>query len=282
MKNRNLFSGNKTKNSSIKYFVISFSLFIVILAACSVLLFMHSLDYDISNLIDSSSTTTTSEAEENITKLHSVNELNGKSNLLFIVEEGEGVDFVCVVSTDFNNKSMKVKCVDGSEDLSYKNKTLKLSSIYSMDFQLGINAAITENFGITTDKYIIFNEKQFEDFLALFNGFTVNVQEEVNYKSHDFNLNLSLGVQQLSPDMTYKYMKISDNATRESVICDVIKSVLVADYVDDSEKLFKSFVNLCKTDISVIDYSESIDRLSTYCYAYDKFYPTVFDEGDKE
>lgn len=281
MKNRNLFSGNKTKNSSIKYFIISFSMFIVLLAVSSVVLFMHSLDYDISNLIDSSSTTTTSEAEENITKVSSVNELEGKSNLLFIVEEGEGVDFACVVSTDFDNKSMTVKCVDGSEDLSYKNKTLMLSSIYSMDFQLGVNTAITENFGITTDKYIIFNEKQFEDFLALFNGFTVNVQEEVNYKSHDFNLNLSLGVQQLSPDMTYKYMKISNNSIRESVICDIIKSVLVADYVDDSEKLFKSFVNLCKTDISVIDYSESVDRLSTYCYAQDKFYPTVFNEGDK-
>ena len=49
MKNRNLFSGNKTKNSSIKYFIISFSVFIVLLAVSSVVLFMHSLDYDISN-----------------------------------------------------------------------------------------------------------------------------------------------------------------------------------------------------------------------------------------
>ncbi len=282
MKNRNLFSGNKTKNSSIKYFIISFAVFIVVLAICSVLLFMKSLDYDISNLVDNSSTTTTNETDENITKVNSVNELKGKSNLLFIVEEGEGIDFVCVVSTDFDNKSMKVKCIDGSEDLSYKNKTLKLSSIYSMDYQLGVNTALTYNFGITTDKYVIFTQKQFEDVLNLFDGFAVNVQENIDYKSHDFNLNLSSGLQELSPDMTYKYMQISNNSTRENIICDIIKSVLVPDYVDNSEKLFKSFVNLCKTNISVIDYSESIDRLSTYCYAYDKFNPIVFDEVDKE
>lgn len=282
MSNKNLFSENKANKSKIKYFVISFSVFIIVLAVCSVVLFMHSLDYDISNLIDSSSTTTTQATEENSTTLYSVSELKGKSDLLFIVEEGDGVDFVCVVSTDFDKKSMVVRCVDGDENLSYKNKTLKISSVYAMDYELGVKTALSENFGISVDKYIIFNENQFEDVLALFDGFIVNVREDVKYKSHDFNLSLSSGVQELSPDLTYKYMQISNNSIRESIICDIIKSVLVADYVDDSEKLFKAFVNLCKTDISVIDYSESIDRLTAYCYAQDKFYPENFIEDDKE
>ncbi|MBR5202484.1 MAG: LCP family protein [Clostridia bacterium] len=280
MKNRNLFSGNKTKSSSFKYFIISFSAFIVILAICSVFLFMKSLDYDISNLVDSS-TTTTNLSEESTTELYSVNEISGKSNILFIVENGEGVDFVCTVLTDFDKKTMIVKSIDGSEDFKYKNKTLKLSSIYNMDYQLGVTTALVENFGISIDKYIIFNQKQFEDVLSLFDGFSINVQEDVNFKSHDFNLNLSKGIQELSPDLAYKYLRISNRPVREKIVCDIIKSILVVDYIENSDYLFKQFVNLCKTDISVIDYSESIDKLKTYCYAQDKFFPTAFDEGDK-
>lgn len=281
MKNKELFSENKIKKSTIKYFIISFSVFIVILAVCSVVLFMHSLDYDISNLVDSSSTTTTAPVDENVSNVHSVNDLTGKSDLLFIVENIDGVDFICTVSTDFDNKSMQVLCVDGSENLSYEGKILKISSIYIEDNVPGVKKMLVDNYGITIDKYVIFDSDGLKEMLSMFDGFSVNVIENVNYKSNDFNLALSSGIQELSPDMTYKYLQISENKIRESIICDIIKSVLVADYVEDSEKLFTSFVNLCETDISVIDYSETVDRLSAYCYANDKFYPEVYNKGDK-
>lgn len=281
MKNKELFSENKIKKSTIKYFIISFSVFIVLLAVCSVVLFMHSLDFDISNLVDSSSTTTTEPVDENVSNVHSVNDLTGKSDLLFIVENIDGVDFICTVSTDFDNKSMQVLCVDGSENLSYEGKILKISSIYIKDNVPGVKKMLVDNYGITIDKYVIFDSDGLKEMLSMFDGFSVNVIENVNYKSHDFNLTLSSGVQELSSDMTYKYLQISENKIRESIICDIIKSVLVADYVEDSEKLFTSFVNLCETDISVIDYSETVDRLSEYCYAEDKFYPEVYNKGDK-
>lgn len=281
MKNKELFSENKIKKSTIKYFIISFSVFIVLLAVCSVVLFMHSLDFDISNLVDSSSTTTTEPVDENVSNVHSVNDLTGKSDLLFIVENIDGVDFICTVSTDFDNKSMQVLCVDGSENLSYEGKKLKISSIYIEDNVPGVKKMLVDNYGITIDKYVILDSDGLKEMLSMFNGFSVNVIENVNYKSHDFNLTLSSGVQELSSDMTYKYLQISENKIRESIICDIIKSVLVADYVEDSEKLFTSFVNLCETDISVIDYSETVDRLSEYCYAEDKFYPEVYNKGDK-
>lgn len=281
MKNKELFSEKNIKKSTIKYFIISFSVFIVLVAVCSVVLFMHSLDYDISNLVVSSSTTTTAPVDENVTNVYSVNDLSGKSDLLFIVENVDGVDFLCTVSTDFDNKSMMVKCIDGSENLLYKDKTLKISSVYSEDSVIGAKKALADNYGITTNKYIVLDSSGLKDVLSLFDGFSVNVIENVNYKSHDFNLTLSSGVQELSPDMTYKYLQISENKVRESIICDIIKSVLVADYVEESEKLFTSFVNLCETDISVIDYSETVDRLSAYCYAEDKFYPEIYNKGDK-
>ncbi len=279
MKNKNLFIENKVKKSTIKYFIISFAVFILLLAGCSVILFMHSLDYDLSNLVENSSITTTEVSQEE-TVTYSVNNLNGKSNFLFIVEEQDGVDFLCVVSTDFDNKSMKVKCIDGSENVLYNDKTLRISSIYSTDYEQGIKKFLIDDYGINVDKYVIFDKKQFKDVLSLFDGFTINVKESVDYKSQEFKLTLSSGVQELSSDMTYKYLQISDNQTREGIICNIIRSVLVEKYVNDSEDLFTSFVNSCETDISVIDYSNSVETLKIYCYADDKFYPEVMEKSD--
>ncbi len=277
MKSKNIFSENKTKKTIIKYFIISFSAFILVLAVGSVALLMNSLDYDFSNLVDNQSTTTTTPIEET-EKQYSISELTGKSNILFMVENDKGLDFAFFVATDFNNKTMSVKCIDGSESFNYQNKELNLSSIYESNFETGIKTIVLDEFGILIDKYVIFNDGQFEDALSLFDGFSINVKNDVEYKSHNFNLNLSKGVQDISSDLTYKYLQISDNITRESVICDIIKSVLVEKYVSDSEKLFTLFVNLCDTDISVVDYSKSIEKLEIYCKASDKFYPVIMGE----
>ena len=224
MKNKELFSENKIKKSTIKYFIISFSVFIVLLAVCSVVLFMHSLDFDISNLVDSSSTTTTEPVDENVSNVHSVNDLTGKSDLLFIVENIDGVDFICTVSTDFDNKSMRVLCVDGSKNLSYEGKILKISSIYIEDNVPGVKKMLVDNYGITIDKYVIFDSDGLKEMLSMFDGFSVNVIENVNYKSNDFNLALSSGIQELSPDMTYRFLlpimlKTLKNCLRHLLIC---------------------------------------------------------------
>ena len=72
-----------------------------------------------------------------------------------------------------------------------------------------------------------------------------------------------------------KYLVISDNNTRSKIICDILHSILVPQYTEDSQELFTSFVNNCNTNISVIDYSEKIDDLIVYSKAEDKFLPTV-------
>ena len=280
MKNVNLFNENKIKKSTIKYFVVSFALFILLLASCSVILFMHSLDYDISNLVGNSTTTATETTQEEESTLYSVSNLTGKSNILFIVEAESGVDFLCVVLTDFDNKTMKVKCIDGGENVLYNGKTLRISSVYTMDYERGIKRYLLDKYIINIDKFVIFDKKQLKEVLSLFDGFTIDVKESVDYKSQDFKLTLSAGAQELSSDITYKYLQISDNQTKEAIICNIIRSVLVEKYVNNSEKLFTSFVNSCETDISVIDYSDSIEVLKTYCYADDKFYPEIMKSGD--
>ena len=73
---------------------------------------------------------------------------------------------------------------------------------------------------------------------------------------------------------------ICDNENKEQVLCDIITSVLNAEYIDESENLFKRFANLSQTDISVIDFFDSLEKLKTYCYADDRFLPQPFADGE--
>ena len=54
------------------------------------------------------------------------------------------------------------------------------------------------------------------------------------------------------------------------------------EYVDNAYALFKEFVNSSKTNISVIDYSESIESLKIYCYAEDRFDVIPYYNGESK
>lgn len=278
MKKNNIFKKQKSRNGFLKYFIIAFSLFLVILAGFSAFIFMRSLDFDIGNLVADPTADNSPTETDPLTNSYSVESLSGKSNVLFICVDGNNeLDFAFAVSTDYDGKTMYVKCVDGSIDAKFNGVQSDYGKIYSSDSVEGLKNAFAENFEIQSEKYVLCSESQFKDILSLFDGISVNVLDAVDYRSADFNLELDAGRQTLSDDYAFKYMLISDNGVRESVICDIINSVLLPEYTENSAELFKSFVNSCKTDISIIDYSEEIEKLIVYSKAEDKFLPEIYE-----
>ncbi|MCH5190905.1 MAG: hypothetical protein J1F23_01930 [Oscillospiraceae bacterium] len=277
MRKNNIFKKQKKRNSFLKYFIIAFALFLVILAGFSAFTFMRSLDFDIDNLVNKSTSDSSLTETEPMTNLYSVESLNGKSTVLFIcVDLYNNLDFAFTVSTDYDGKTMGVKCVDKSVVAEYNGVQSDYGKIYSSDSVDGLKKAFSENLEIQAEKYVLCSEAQFKEILSLFDGISVNVLDNVDYRSADFNLELDLGYQTLSDDYVFKYMLISDNTVRESIICDIINSVLLPEYTENSGELFKAFVNSCKTDISIIDYSEEIEKLLVYSKADDKFLPEIY------
>ena len=241
-RNEDIFSKpkkEKKRNPNFKYFVIAFSLFIVILSVCSVFLFMRSLDFDLGNLVDRSTT----EAEENTETVtvpnFSVAELTGSSNILFLTD----------------------------------GKTYR--GIFDELFISGLKSRLESDFSVSFDKYVTLSSSQLKKIVSSFGGVTVNVPEKVNYRSPEFNLYLEAGKQKISDEYVYRYLTISTGAERSRIVCDIINSILTSEFAEKSDELFKIFVNNCDTDISVIDYSNAKDRINTYSRADDKFYPSA-------
>lgn len=278
--NKGIFPNETKTNNKIKPFIITFAVFIVILSVCSIVLFMYSLDFDINNLVEST-TVPEETTTENIKPVYSVESLSGKSNVMFIITDSDdNVKSVFCTLMDFDSKQFKVKQVDG--DAQYlQGKTYKsINGIYADIGESGLQNFFSEKWNINVDKYAVFKMNDLRRFLSLYNGITVNVTENVNYKSSDFNIELPKGKQEISGEKALNYLMVCDDKDKEKVICDIIASVLKAEYMENSENLFKKFANLSKTNISVIDFFDSLKTLETYCYADDKFLPEPYTEGE--
>ncbi len=279
--NKGLFPEDTKTNNRLKPFIITFAVFILVLSVCSIFLFMYSLDFDINNLVES-----TTEVEETTTEVtqpvYSIDSLTGDSNILFIVTDSENkVKSAFCTLINFDNKTFNVKQLNGDSQYLYGEKYKSINGIFQDSQENGLAEFFTEKYNINVDKYVVFKLSDLRRFLALFNGVTVNVAEDVNYKSNDYNLELSKGKQEISGEKALNYFLICDNAERENVICDVIVSILTEEHIGNAEKLFKNFANLSKTDISVMDFYNSLEVVETYCYADDKFLPQPYSNGDK-
>ncbi len=270
-KNNNTFD-KEPSSKSIKYFIIAFALFILILSVFSVVMFMRSIDFDINNLTGKTTTEAVENTESTLQNNTSLSQLTAKSKILLICEKDSNLDFACLIDVNFAESYMNVSSYDDS-DLVDKDKTFE--EIYSEKSVEGITDVLNAYFNTQIEKYIVCSRTQLNDILSLFEDISINVTRPVDYHSFDFNLELKEGKQVLSDDYIMKYLVISDNNTRSKIICDILNSILVPQYTEDSQKLFTSFVNNCNTNISVIDYSEKIDDLIVYSKAEDKFLPTV-------
>lgn len=280
-KNKNLFEKSSSKNRSFKYFIIAFGTFVLILGLASMFLFMYSIDFDFSNFVAQPEEETTEPEEITTEPVYSVNSLTGKSTVLFVCAESKDVfDFAFTVECDFDNKAMVIKCVDANTKITLNGSSITCGEIYKNHSINELKSGFGESFDINVDKYFICDRAGVKEILSLFDGITVNVEENIDYDSNGISLELNKGKQTISGAYTLNYLLVSENSTREQIVCDIINSVLTPEYTDNSQNLFTDFVNAGETDISVIDYSESIENLKIYANAEDKFLPITSAERE--
>ena len=186
------------KDNNLKYFIIAFSIFILLLLIFSSVIFLHYIDYDFDNIVEKDSTTQLSE-NINIEEVkYTLSDIDGKSQILFaILDDEKNVEMSFFVVTDFDKKSMQVEVIEDGNTLT---------THYSENGESGLKDYIKDKYKINIDKYAIFSEDDFRTVLSVFDGVMLNVSESVNYKSNGFNLILDAGQQIVSGDILYKYL----------------------------------------------------------------------------
>ncbi len=130
-------------------------------------------------------------------------------------------------------------------------------------------SGFSEKAGMTFDRYIVVNEKNFKSFVGLLGTYETEIGQAIDYKGDDFSLSLLSGKQKLTGDKLFKYVRYlgadgSDYSLENQgkLIADFLSQKLNETNTSKGEDLFSSMVNLSESDITIVDFSKYKDWLA--------------------
>ncbi len=253
------FSSEEKKNSKrMKYFIISFAAFIVVLGSISLLMFMKSLNFDLDNLKSPAGESTTEATSEQTSEAV---EMVGRSNILLICADSDDVlSFSFLIKSDMPEAQIKVYGISGDTVSAAGGSSVTFAEHYKKFGAAGLREAVKSAYGVNIDRYVKVSDSQFKSFASKTGDVTVNISAAIS----SGGLSLDAGEQSLSSDLLLKYLKYCSQDEKNSAFCSFLTTVLGKDNINSMDKLFSYLANNSETDISIVDYTNRKDEISAF------------------
>lgn len=238
-------------------FIIAFSSFVIILGTISVFIFMKSVDFNLNNLVQS--TTVSDESTSDLTTASYA--LSGRVGILLVFTDDSG-ELISVSALDCN---MDIKCISVVQlpaETSVGSDSLK--AIYQKGGAAALEKPLTDISGLSFTKYIKMSQTQLKKVVSKIGDVTVRIPSDISYKGADFSLLLDAGDQNLTSDLFCKYFLYADNSGKRDAAVSLLNALMTAKNVTAQDTLFNFIMNNTDTDISVVDYSKVSSALTLF------------------
>ncbi|MEG0545873.1 MAG: LCP family protein [Oscillospiraceae bacterium] len=256
-------SERQTKAKRMRSFIISFTAFVIVLGAISILMFYKSVNFDMSNIFNKNKSTTNDFSTTEETTI--LAELTGKSNLLFVCYDiNNNISSAFIIKNNMEIKTISVYNLAPDAKYVFNDTSLTLNEHFVKNGISGMKLAVENQTKIKIDKYIKSSETNFKKIIDKIGTVDVNIPFDINYKSNDFTLSLNSGVQNLSGDMLVKYLKISKDENSSKAFAAFLDKSFSKKTIEEQDALFYNLINLVDTDISVVDYSDKRNVISAF------------------
>lgn len=253
-------SERQTKIRRTRAFVISFVAFIVVFGTISLLIFMHSLDFNLGNLTKQE-TDTTDASDISSSQPIAEPQIEDRNVLLICSDSDDRLVLLAVVSSEKAERRISISLLDPS----YKDASAAtLSGRYQNGGIAGLKMAVSDCFGLTIDRYIRVTEANLKQIIAEIGDITVQVPEPIRYRGTDFSLFLDSGEQSLTGDLFVKYLKFASHDGKAEAARALVVTTLHTFRDDNREQLYNKLFNKSDTDISVVDNTDGSGLVSTY------------------
>lgn len=253
-------SERQTKIRRTRAFVISFVAFIVVFGTISLLIFMHSLDFNLGNLTKQE-TDTTDASDTSSSQPIAEPQIEDRNVLLICSDSDDRLVLLAVVSSEKAERRISISLLDPS----YKDASAAtLSGHYQNGGIAGLKMAVSDCFGLTIDRYIRVTEANLKQIIAEIGDITVQVPEPIRYRGTDFSLFLDSGEQSLTGDLFVKYLKFASQDGKAEAARALVVTTLHTFRDDNREQLYNKLFNKSDTDISVVDNTDGSGLVSTY------------------
>lgn len=257
----------KNKKRKTTALIALFIVFVILLGSVSTFLLWRSLNYDFNNIFaksDEESTTSvpTTENSDDVV-------LQGEALFLVAVtsDDGKEARFINLIDVNLSEKTVRVLPFDHTE------KSNKLKSSYEkILLNNGVKelvSAVEEDENADIDRYLLFTDSGYKSVFRALGDVTVRVNNDVEYDTPDMFLELKKGENTIAPEKVFKYMKYICE-TEKGYECSRLNAEIVVssfeafyniEKFNSADALFSKLINYCKSDISIVDYTESKDKI---------------------
>ena len=257
----------KNKKRKTTALICVFITFVILLGSVSTFLLWRSLNYDFNNIFvknDEESTTTvpTTERTDNIV-------LQGDALFLVAVtsDDGKEARFINLIDVNLGEKTIRVIPFDHTE----KSKQHK-STYEKILLENGVKelvSSVESDRKVDIDKYVLFTDTGYKSVFRALGDVTVRVNKDIEYDTPDMFLELKRGENTIAPEKVFKYMKYicetekgyESSRLNAGVIVSSFEAFYKIEKFNSADALFSRLINYCKSDISIVDYTENKDKI---------------------
>lgn len=243
-----------------------FIAFVILLGSVSTFLLWRSLNYDFNNIFVKADESTTS-----VPTTEKVDSIVLQGNALFLVavtsDDGKDARFVNLIDVNLGEKTVRIIPFDHTQ----KSKANKIA-YEKILLQSGVKElvwAVESDRQVDVDRYLLFTDSGYKSVFRALGDITIKLDKDVEYDTPDMFLELKRGENTIAPEKVFKYMKYICEAEKgyeaSRLNAEIIVSAFEAFYnvekFNYADTLFSKLINYCKSDISIVDYTENKNKI---------------------
>lgn len=262
-----IFKTQRQNNSGeLKRFASIFAACVIGIAGVSCLAILSKFDFDIKSAVGGDMQTETS-VVETTTEL-SVAETDATLLMWCADSKRENLRFLWLCSFEVPENEVKLYSLDPKTVVDSGGVSRTLEGCYSASGATELIKAVESFAGVKINRYIGSTDSQFKTMINYFGGFEINVPEQTEYRSEEFNLMLIKGKQNIKGDTMFRYMRyLATNGTQgrvqqSEVLMQILSSVLSKKNTDRMSNIYSKLSNNLTTDITIVDFSQNEQALT--------------------
>ncbi len=257
---------NKEKSAEQKILIIALAV-IVVFTIIFVLALSIKNDFSVKKFFEPENINVTNQISVDDGEDTEVPDVSGKRNFITIVHKDDELLFAALVQVDMDNISYKAAMLKASTEIDGNN----LNKIYKSSGAENVKKAIDTYIGTAFDYYISIEASDFEELYNEFGSVNYPILNDIKYRENDspvsYTLKIKSGEQNINGkhfiNLTRYYLDAENSSSQASeLLLAGLSQQLNSENLKHSEQLFRTFVSLSDTNISVRDFSLAGDRLS--------------------
>ncbi|MBQ4626028.1 MAG: LCP family protein [Clostridia bacterium] len=256
----------QSSNGELKKFAAVFAACVIGIAGISCLAILSKYDFDVKSAVGGNSETETSVAETTTEPVTA----SAQGTVLFWCADSsaENLRFLWLCRFGVPENEVTLYSLDPKAVVMSNGVSRTFEGCYSASGETGLIKAVEEFAGVKIDRYIGSTDSTFKTMINYFGGVEINVPEQTEYRSGEFNLMLIKGRQNIKGDTMFRYMRYlatlgSEGRTRQSeVLMQILKNILSSKNLEKMGKIYSKLSNTLKTDITIVDFSQNEQALA--------------------